>query len=88
MEGSVLALGVYYTKSKYLAGLCVLPCSEIPILGECGSTRSKLTLPLFTIQELNSGPMGELAERHTSQGDADATKFYKYLTKKLHISLQ
>eukprot|EP00731_Ephydatia_muelleri_P029270 Em0020g914a len=84
MEGSILALGVYYTKSKYLAGLCVLPCSEIPILGERGSIRSKITLPLFTIQELKGGPMGELAVRHSSQ-DADATKFYRYLTKKLHI---
>ena len=87
LEGSILTLGVYFTNSKHLAGVCVVPCSDIPILGEAGSSRSKLTLPMFILPELKGGPMGELAVRHTLQ-DTDATKFYKYLTMKLHMSLQ
>ena len=85
-EGSLLALAVYCTDTKHIAGLTFVPCQDIPFLQAQGSsTRREWTLPLFLIQDTTSAPLKELLVRQAAH-DTEATSFYKYLNKKLHVT--
>ena len=78
-------LAVYFTDMKHIAGLCVAPCKDVPVL-QNGSGRQKFTLPLFLLKMQNSGPLKELMVRQTLQ-DQEMVDFYNHLVKKLYASI-
>eukprot|EP00731_Ephydatia_muelleri_P029265 Em0020g909a len=87
-DGTCLALAVYHTDAKHIAGLCLLPCQDIPVLRVQESCASKeWVLPLFLVQDTSSLPLRELLVRQAAH-DPEATKLYKYLNKKLHVTFR
>eukprot|EP00731_Ephydatia_muelleri_P029268 Em0020g912a len=84
-DGAILVLAVYFTDMKRIAGLCVVPCKDVPVLKN-ESGRKKITLPLFLAKMHNNGPLKELKDRQTLQ-DPELTDLYLHLVKKLYASL-
>ena len=84
-DGTLLALAVYHTDNECNAGLCLVPCQDIPVLrGQESCASKERVLPLFVIQNTNSVPLKELLMRQAAH-DQEAANFYKYLDKKLHV---
>ena len=87
-DGTHLALAVYHTDAKHIAGLCLVPCQDIPVLRAQESCASKeMVLPLFLIQDTSSEPLKELLVRQAAH-DQEAVRFHKYLDKKLHVTFR
>ena len=78
-------LAVYFTDMKHIAGLCVAPCKDVPVL-QNGSGRQKFTLPLFLLEIQNSRPWNELMVRQTLQ-EQEMVAFYNHLMKRLNTSI-
>ena len=91
MDGAALLLGVYSSSSKHLMGMGLVPCRDVPILGEQRllddtlPKRLRRDLSLVQVVVADRMPYRELASRHTH--DPEAGKFYRYLRKKLHMSI-
>ena len=72
-------LAVYFTDMKHIAGLCVAPCKDVPVL-QNDSGRQKFTLPLFLFlaKVHDSRPLMELKDRWHSR-DEETADFYHVL---------
>ena len=70
-------LAMYFTDMKHIAGLCVAPCKDVPVL-QNDSGRQKFTLPLFLAKMHNSRPLMELKDRWYSR-DKETADFYHVL---------
>lgn len=91
LDGAVLLLGVYNSNSKHLVGVGLVPCKDIPILGEqrllneTGPKRLRRDITLTQIVVTNRLLYRELAARHSH--DHEAGRFFRYLRKKLHMDI-
>ena len=67
-DGAILVLAVYFTDVKHIAGLCAVPCKDVPVL-QNESGRKKITLPLFLAKMNKSIPLKELKDRSLSKDE-------------------